>query len=84
VEETLLHQNDQSRRIYYNMTPNAQVQSYFATMFIDEVDQNSCILHVSSCFDVAPDVADVDAVKSKFEATYEKALFNGLRAYFDK
>jgi hypothetical protein len=83
VEEQLFYQNDETRRIYYSKNATAEVSGYIASTYVDEIDGESCTLHVSSAFDVSPE-GDLAATTAWFEAIYEKAIFNGFRRYFAK
>jgi Polyketide cyclase / dehydrase and lipid transport len=83
VEEQIFYQDDEARRIYYSKSPTAEVSGYIATTYVDEIDSHRCVLHLSSSFDVRYP-ADRSAVIARFEAIYEKAIFNGFRRYFAK
>jgi hypothetical protein len=81
VEEQIFYQNDTTRRIYYDKNETPEVTGYIATAYVDEIDGGHCTLHLSSRFDVGSD-CDVAAIVARFEAIYEKAIFNGFRRYF--
>jgi Polyketide cyclase / dehydrase and lipid transport len=83
VEEQIFYQDDAARRICYTKSPTAEVSGYICTTYVDEIDSHCCVLHLSSFFDVRSP-ADRSAVIARFEAIYEKAIFNGLRRYFAK
>jgi hypothetical protein len=83
VEEQLFYQNDETRRIYYDKNATAEISGYIASAYVDEIDGEHCTLHLSSSFDVSPE-ADLAATIARFEAIYEKAIFNGFRSYFAK
>ena len=83
VEEQIFYQSDETRRIYYSKSATADVTGYIASAYVDEIDGEHCTLHLSSSFDVSP-AADLAAIIARFEAIYEKAIFNGFRRYFAK
>jgi hypothetical protein len=81
IEEQIFYQNDETRRIYYSKSATVDVAGYIAGAYVDEIDGENCTLHLSSSFDVSPD-SDLAAIVARFEAIYEKAIFNGFRRYF--
>lgn len=83
VKEQIFYQNDAARRIYYSKNPTPGVSGYIGTTYVDAIDSHRCALHLSSSFDVRFP-ADRAAVIARFEAIYEKGIFNGLRRYFAK
>lgn len=83
IEEQIFYQNDETRRIYYDKNATADVTGYIASAYVDESDGENCTLHLSSRFDVSPE-ADLAAIVARFEAIYEKAIFNGFRRYFGR
>jgi hypothetical protein len=81
VDEQILYQNDETRRIYYGKSATSEVTGYIASTYVDEIDAGRCALQVSSQFDVSPG-AEVPAIVARFAAIYEQAIFNGFRRYF--
>jgi hypothetical protein len=80
VEERLFHQDDETRRIYYTKSPERDHVGYLATSYVDELDNATCTVHLTSQFDVfAP--ADPAAVRARYEAVYEM-IFRGYQRYF--
>jgi len=80
IEEELVYQNDETRRIYYRKTDSLGSIGYIATSYVDEIDALNCRLHIASWFDVAPDEGAV-ASAARFEGIYA-GIFEGFRMYF--
>lgn len=81
VDEELFYQNDQARRIYYRKDDTLGTSGYIASSYVDEVDDRTCRLHISSWFDVGSGV-DASAAAARFRAIY-KGIFAGFNAYFE-
>lgn len=84
VEEQIFYQNDETRRLYYKKSESAgsDVSGYVASAYVDEIDGDHCLMHVSSWFDLRSP-ADVPAAAARFEAIYQ-AIFDGFQNYFSK
>jgi len=82
VEEQLFHQDDNSRRLYYSKTepPDSTVSGYIATAYVDDTQDDRCILHISSSFDVQLP-ADPEVAATRFGIIYE-SIFKGFQKYF--
>ena len=83
VKEQIFYEDNAARRIYYSKNRTPGVSGYVGTTYVDEIDSHRCALHLSSSFDVRSP-ADRAAVIARFEAIYERGIFNGLRRYFAK
>lgn len=92
VDETLLVQNDETRRIYYNMVvrPNpggavlrSEFLNYLATTMVDPLPEGQTLMTFKSEFDLVPE-ADMDLMRSLIERTYSDAIVQGFRRYFEK
>ena len=92
VDETLLVQNDATRRIYYDMKfrPNpggavlrSEFESYLATTMVDALPTGQTLMTFKSEFDLV-EGADMDLMRSIIERTYTDAILQGFRRYFAK
>jgi Polyketide cyclase / dehydrase and lipid transport len=92
VDETLLHQNNETRRIYYNMVyrPNpggavlrSEFENYLATTTVDTLPTGQTLMTFKSEFDVV-EPADLNLMISIIERTYTDAILQGFRRYFAK
>lgn len=92
VDETLLLQDDETRRIYYNMIfrPNpggavlrSEFRNYLATTLIDGLPDGTTLMTFKSEFDLV-EGADMPLMQSIIERTYTDAILNGFRRYFAK
>lgn len=90
VDETLLLQNDDTRRIYYNMVfrPNpggavlrSEFSNYLATTMVDSLPNGETLMTFKGEFDVDAS-ADLNLMISLIERTYTDAILNGFRRYF--
>jgi hypothetical protein len=90
VDETLLFQNDETRRIYYTMQyrPNpggavlrSEFENYLATTTVDTLPTGQTLMTFRSEFDVV-DPADLNLMRSIIERTYSDAILKGFRRYF--
>jgi len=82
AEETIIYQNDKTRRISYTKADEPNITGYVATTYVDDLDSDSCTVHLVSMFDV-DDPAYRVAAAARFEAVYA-AMFNGYRRYFTR
>lgn len=80
TEEQLFYQNDEARRIYYSKLPDRDITGYVATTYVDEIDGSTCLVHITSQFDVRSS-ADSSAARARFESVYA-AMFRGFQRYF--
>lgn len=92
VDETLLLQDNETKRIVYNMihrpNPNGAVlrsefRNYLATTMLDPLPTGETLMTFKSEFDVV-DEADLNLMISLIERTYSDAILNGFRRYFAK
>lgn len=92
VTETLLMQDDATKRIYYDMVyrpnPNGAVlrsefRNYLATTMLDSLPTGQTLMTFKSEFDLIEE-ADLDLQRSIIERTYSDAVLNGYRRYFAK
>ena len=92
VDETLLVQDDETRRIYYNMIfrPNpggavlrSEYRNYLATTLVDGLPDGSTLMTFKSEFDLV-EGSDMDLMRSIIERTYTDAILNGFRRYFER
>jgi hypothetical protein len=92
VDETLLLQDDETRRIYYNMIfrPNpggavlrSEFRNYLATTLVDALPDGTTLMTFKSEFDLV-EGADMPFMQSIIERTYTDAILNGFRRYFAK
>lgn len=82
AEETIVYQNDETRRIHYTKADDQAVTGYLATTYVDDLGDARCAVHISSTFDVATP-ADRATAAARFEAVYA-AMFKGYRRYFTR
>lgn len=80
TEETIIYQNDKSRRIYYTKSDDQAVSGYLATTYVDDLCGTRCMLDVSSAFDVSDRLGRA-AAGDRFGAVY-LAMFEGYRRFF--
>lgn len=80
--ETLLHQDDVAKRIYYDMQQNEilNVRNYRATTTIDEIGPNACRMFFSS-FSDADQTVDAVRIKESFLGIYT-TIAVGFNGYF--
>lgn len=92
VDETLLVQNDETRRIYYNMVPRrntggptlrTEFENYLATTMVDELPDGRTLMTFRSEFDLL-DGANLELMRCIIEGTYTDAILQGYRRYFAK
>lgn len=92
VDETLLLQDDETRRIYYNMIfrPNpggavlrSEFRNYLATTMVDALPDGQTLMTFKSEFDLV-EGADMMLMQSIIERTYTDAILLGFRRYFAK
>jgi len=76
VEEELIYQNDEAKRIYYRKKDALRTIGYIASSYVDQIDDRKSRLHILSWFDVAPDEeASVAAARFK---TINRGTFEGF------
>jgi hypothetical protein len=80
AEETIVYQNDETRRMHYTKSDDHAVTGYLATTYVDDLEDERCVVHISSMFDVSRQ-ADRTTASARFEAVY-LAMFDGYRRYF--
>jgi hypothetical protein len=92
VDETLLVQDDATRRIYYNMKfrPNpggavlrSEFENYLATTTVDPLPTGQSLMTFKSEFDLV-ETANMDLMRSIIERTYTDAILQGFRRFFAK
>lgn len=90
VDETLLVQNDETRRIYYNMVyrqnPGGAVlrsefENYLATTMLDTLPDGKTLMTFKAEFDVV-EPADLDLMRSIIERTWTDGVLQGYRRFF--
>jgi len=83
VRETLLHQDDGARRIYYMVQREGipGVRNYLATTTIDELGAEECQIELSSSFDVIDPAVDEQYHRRILESIYEDCILKGLATY---
>ena len=79
AEETIVYQNDETRRIHYTKSDDQAVTGYLATTYVDDLGDRRCAVCISSVFDVSEAVGRA-AAAARFEAVYA-AMFDGYRRY---
>jgi hypothetical protein len=82
AEETIVYQNDETRRIHYAKIDDQAVTGYLATTYVDDLGDTRCAVHISSAFDVSQPAGRATAV-ARFEAVYV-AMFDGYSRYFTR
>lgn len=82
AEETIIYQNDETRRIHYTKSDDQSVTGYLATTYVDDLEGTNCVVHISSQFDVTRP-SDAVAAAARFEAIY-LAMFDGYRRHFTR
>ena len=80
TSETIVYQNDTTRRIHYIKADDHAVSGYAATSYVDELSQAASVVHVESAFDVRVG-EDPSSAAARFEAVYN-AMLNGYLKYF--
>jgi hypothetical protein len=80
IEERLWYQDDEARRIYYTKSPDSTSTGYAASTYVDALDDDTCVVHISSQFDV-PAGADASASAARYEAVYD-SMCRGFQRYF--
>ena len=80
IEERLWYQDDEARRIYYTKSPDSTSTGYAATTYVDALDEHTCVVHISSQFDV-PAGADASASAARYESVYD-TMCRGFQRYF--
>jgi hypothetical protein len=82
--ETLLHQDDLARRIYYNQDTDGipGVRNYLATTVIDELGPKKCQMEFSSNFDVIDPAIDGEKCRLYVESVHRDYILTGFAAYF--
>lgn len=92
VDETLLLQNDETYRIYYNMVyrPNpggavlrSEFSNYLATTMLDTLPGGETLMTFKAEFDVI-ESADLDLMRSLIERTWTDGILQGYRRFFAK
>lgn len=92
VDETLLVQNDETRRIYYNMVyrPNpggavlrSEFENYLATTMVDTLPDGKTLMTFKAEFDIV-EPADLDLMRSYIERTWTDGILQGFRRYLSK
>ena len=90
VDETLLMQNDETRRIYYNMVyrPNpggavlrSEFENYLATTMLDTLPDGKTLMTFKAEFDVV-EPANLDLMRSIIERTWTDGILQGYRRFF--
>jgi hypothetical protein len=79
AEETIIYQNNQTRRIHYTKSDDQAITGYLATTYVDDLGSTHCAVSISSVFDVSEAVGRA-AAATRFEAVYA-AMFDGYRRY---
>jgi hypothetical protein len=79
MRETLLHQDDEARHIYYNIEGIGahSIRNYLATTDVDEIADNACQIAISARFDIPSD-GDVIQAKSFIDIAHS-TVFSGMR-----
>jgi hypothetical protein len=79
AEETIVYQNDETRRIHYTKSDDQAVTGYLATTYVDDLGDRRSAVCISSVFDISEAVGRT-AAAARFEAVYA-AMFDGYRRY---
>jgi hypothetical protein len=82
AEETIVYQNDETRRIHYTKSDDQAVTGYLATTYVDDLEDTRCAVHISSVFDVSNPAGRTTAA-ARYEAVY-MAMFDGYSRYFTR
>jgi Polyketide cyclase / dehydrase and lipid transport len=82
AEETIVYQNDGTRRIHYTKADDQAVTGYLATTYVDDLEDTRCAVCISSAFDISNPAGDTTAA-ARFEAVY-MAMFDGYSRYFTR
>ena len=80
AEETIVYQNDRTRRISYTKADDGTITGYLASTDVDDLGRQGSAVHLSSVFDVT-DPAGQAAAAARFEAVYA-TMFGGYARYF--
>ena len=80
AEETIIYQNDKTRRIHYTKSDDQAVTGYLPTTYVDDLEDPRCAVHISSAFDVYEPACRTTAAV-RFEAVY-MAMLDGYSRYF--
>jgi len=82
IEEQIFYQSDEHRRIYYtkDQPPNSELSGYVASAYVDEIDSNTCALHITSWFDAS--TGDAAEAAAAFFGKVYRSIFGGFRNYF--
>jgi hypothetical protein len=80
AEETIIYQNNKTRRIHYTKSDDQAVTGYLATTYVDDLEDTRCAVHISSAFDVSEPAGPTTAA-ARFEAIYT-TMIDGYRRYF--
>lgn len=88
AEETIIYQNDQTRRIHYTKADDQAITGYAATTYVDDLGEARCEVHICAAFDVSRPAARTAAAAraaatARFAAIYT-AMFNGYRQYLTR
>lgn len=77
VEEELIYQNDETRRIHYRKTDTFGTSAYIASSYVEAIDDGRCRLHILSWFDAGDDPSSA----ARYKGIYQ-GIFDGFKAYF--
>jgi Polyketide cyclase / dehydrase and lipid transport len=78
VEEELIYQNDETRRVFYRKSDTFGTRGYIACSYVDQLTDRRSSLHILSWFDAEKDAS---AAAARYEAIYQ-GIFDGFKAYF--
>ena len=90
VEETLFLQNDETRRIFYdiNLRPcdsdpglRGALRNFIGTIMVDTLSNCQTLMTFRAEFDVGEGV-DVEMTRALIEAGYSEGILKGVRRYF--
>lgn len=83
VRETLLHQDDATMHIYYNMegTGPYGLTNYLATTDIDDMGPNLCQVTLSARFDI-PEGGDAAKIKALIDLAHNQGVIGAMQRYF--
>lgn len=81
VQETLLHVDDETRFMYYNMEGIGPfgLRSYLATTEVNELGENESHLICKSRFD-APSDAPIEMLKGFIESIHSRGIIRGFKS----
>ncbi len=92
VDEKLWLQDNETKRIVYDMKPRpnpggavlrSEFRNYLATTMLDSLPTGETLMTFKSEFDIVGD-ADLNYMISLIERTYSDAILKGFRRYFEK